>query len=223
MNMILGNVVAEKFVEGGWIMWPILITFLLGLSVLIDRVVFWTKLKSAVRLQNQEQAREALGTGNFETAWKLTEGTNDPYLINLRHGLSHANTSMIAAMQLDATHLIEKSDARMWVLSTIITLAPLLGLLGTIVGIMGSFSSIGDEALAASRVSGGIAEALIATGAGLGIAIMCLLPFNYYRKRVSSLRNSLERWINHTELLAQAAKAHGHDVEAFALSKITNR
>lgn len=223
MNMVLGNVVAEKFVEGGWIMWPILLTFLLGLSVLIDRVVFWTKLKNSVRLKHQEQAREALGTGNFETAWKLTEGTNDPYLINLGHGLSHANTSMIAAMQLDATHLIEKSDARMWVLSTIITLAPLLGLLGTIVGIMGSFSSIGDEALAATKVSGGIAEALIATGAGLGIAIMCLLPYNYYRKRVSSLRGSLERWINHTELLAQAAKAHGHDVEAFALSKITNR
>jgi biopolymer transport protein ExbB len=70
---------------------------------------------------------------------------------------------MLAAMQLHATRLIEKSEARMWVLNTLITLAPLLGLFGTVVGIMGSFSFIGDEQLAASKVSGGIGEALNST------------------------------------------------------------
>jgi biopolymer transport protein ExbB len=135
---------------------------------------------------------------------------------NLGEGMSHAHTSMLAAMQLDATHWIEKAEARMWVLGTIITLAPLLGLFGTVVGLMGSFASLGDDQLAASKVTGGIAEALIATAAGICIAICCLLPFNYFRKRVSHLRGQFERWINHTELLVASAKAHGHDLEEFS-------
>jgi len=213
---VLANVVVETFIEGGWVMWPILATFFLALCVILDRAVWWLRLKGSLRPQLQNQAREAIGTGDFASAWKLTQNTADPYLKNLAEGMTHARTSMLAAMQLHATHLIEKSEARMWVISTLITLAPLLGLFGTVVGIMGSFSFVGDEQLAATKVSGGIAEALIATAAGIGIAILCLLPYNFFRKRVSLLRGSLERWINHTELLAKSAKEHGHDLEAFA-------
>lgn len=213
---MLANIVIETFVEGGWVMWPIVATFFLALCVILDRTVWWLRLKSMVRPTLQMQAREALGNGEFGQAWQLTRNTADPYLLNLAEGMIHAKTSMLAAMQLHATHIIEKSEARMWVISTLITLAPLLGLFGTVVGIMGSFSFVGDEQLAATKVSGGIAEALIATAAGIAIAIICLLPYNFFRKRVSLLRGSLERWINHTELLVISAKAHGHDIEAYA-------
>jgi biopolymer transport protein ExbB len=217
--MLIANVVLETFLKGGWVMWPVLATFFLALCVLIERVIWWVGLARSIDSAKQEKARDSLGNGDFETAWVLGQKTSDPFLQNLHDGMSHAHTSMLAAMQLHATLLIEKSEARQWVLGTVITLAPLLGLLGTVVGIMGSFSFVGDEQLAATKVSGGIAEALIATACGLGIAISCLLPYNYFRKRVSSLRNSLERWINHSELLVQSAKAHGHDLEAFAISK----
>ena len=216
---MLANIVVETFVEGGWVMWPILATFFLALCVVLDRAIWWLRFQSTVKTGKQEQARMALGTGDFDTAWNLGKETNEPFLANLGEGMTHAHTSMLAAMQLDATHLIEKSEARMWVISTMITLAPLLGLFGTVVGIMGSFSFVGDEALAATKVSGGIAEALIATACGIGIAIMCLLPYNFFRKRVSVLRGSLERWINHTELLVKSAKEHGHDLEAFAANR----
>jgi biopolymer transport protein ExbB len=199
---VLANIVVETFLHGGWVMWPILATFFLALCVVLDRTIWWLRFRSTVQNANQEKARVALGTGDFATAWKLSDDTGEPFLANLRQGMTHAHTSMLAAMQLDATRLI--------------TLAPLLGLFGTVVGIMGSFSFVGDEQLAATKVSGGIAEALIATACGIAIAILCLLPYNFFRKRVSVLRGSLERWINHTELLVKSAREHGHDLETFA-------
>ncbi|MES2922188.1 MAG: MotA/TolQ/ExbB proton channel family protein [Verrucomicrobiota bacterium] len=215
---MLANIVVEKFVEGGWVMWPILLSFLLSLCVILDRTVWWTVLQAKIRPGLQEKAREALGTGDFKTAWQLGNNAEEPYLANLREGMSHANTSMLAAMQLHATHLIEKSEARMWILSTMITLAPLLGLFGTVAGLMGSFAAIGTDQLAVTKVTGGIGEALIATACGIAIAVLCLLPYNFFRKRVSVLRSSLERWINHSELLTKSAKEHGHDLEAYAAS-----
>ena len=202
-------------------MWPILASFFLALCVILDRSVWWLRFRATVSLTRQEQAREAVGTGDFEGAWKLTRAhPNEPFLDTLADGMTHANTSLIAAMQLKATHWIERADARMWVLSTMITLAPLLGLFGTVVGIMQSFSFLEGEQLAAEKVSGGIAEALIATACGIAIAVLCLLPYNFFRKRLAVLRGALERWINHTELLVGTAKEHGHNIEDFATRKL---
>jgi biopolymer transport protein ExbB len=214
--MLTANIAIETFQEGGWVMWPIAATFFLALCVLLERSIWWIGFKKNLRPKTQDLAREAVGTGNFRSALELAENSSDPYIKNLGDGIAHAHTSMLAAMQLDATHWIERAEARMWVLGTIITLAPLLGLFGTVVGLMGSFASLGDSQLAATKVTGGIAEALIATAAGICIAILCLLPYNYFRKRVSLLRGSFERWINHTELLVNSAKTHGHDIEDFS-------
>lgn len=220
--MYIANVVLKTFHEGGWVMYPIVATFFLALCVFIERVIWWSVFAKNIRPKGQEKAREALANGDFTTAWELGSRSSDPFVRNLGEGISHAHTSMLAAMQLDATNWIEKAEARMWVLSTMITLAPLLGLFGTVVGLMGSFASLGDDQLAATKVTGGIAEALIATAAGICIAVCCLLPYNYFRKRVSVLRGRFERWINHTELLAASAKAHGHDLEAFS-NKLLSR
>jgi biopolymer transport protein ExbB len=213
---VLANVVVDTFLQGGWVMWPILACFFLAVCVVLDRAIWWLRFRSTVKTSLHERARDAIGTGGFDTAWNLSLGSREPFLQNLAEGMTHAHTSMLAAMQLHANRVLEKADARMWVLSTMITLAPLLGLFGTVVGIMGSFSFVGDEQLAPGKVSGGIAEALIATACGIAIAILCLLPYNFFRKRLAVLRGAFERWINHLELLSRSAKEHGHDLEAFA-------
>jgi biopolymer transport protein ExbB len=100
-------------------------------------------------------------------------------------------------------------------IDTCITVAPLLGLLGTVTGIMASFRAVGGNELAVEGVSAGIGEALIATAAGLGIAIFCLLPFNYFNERLTQLQFELETAATNVEVMVAKAKMEGFDTMVF--------
>lgn len=91
-------------------------------------------------------------------------------------------------------------------LDTSITIAPLLGLLGTVTGMMYSFSNISGDLSAPGAITGGISEALIATAFGIGIAIVGVIPFNYLNARIDDARHEVEAAATRMELLM---KGHG--------------
>lgn len=200
-------------------MWPLVFCLIASLCVIVGRSLWWLDLRSRCKPDKLTQALEAISRGDFQSAEELTSSSEDPFVSTLHEGIIHAHSSMLGAMQLHAMKELERAEQLQWVLGTLITLAPLLGLMGTVTGIMNSFHFVGHQELATAKVSGGIAEALIATACGLGIAILCLFPHNLFNRLLTQFRSRLENTINHFELLVESAKHRGHDLGAYSKAR----
>jgi len=110
-------------------------------------------------------------------------------------------------LQMAAGIELKRAGRFLSVMDTLVTLAPLLGLLGTVTGLMRAFLSIGSAELSVVAVTGGIGEALIATACGLGIAIVSLIPYNYFSGRVTQLQFDLETAATNIEVMVGSGKA----------------
>jgi biopolymer transport protein ExbB len=201
------NFFIRKFQAGGPIMWPILIVSIVSLFVVIDRIVWWGFRWARRDPKRIEKVFTALESGDVNEASKLARDTRDPVLRMLWNGLNHQHSSLQGALQVAAGIEIKRAGHYLVVMDTLVTLAPLLGLLGTITGLMKSFSLLGSEELAVQAVTGGIAEALIATACGLGIAIFALVPFNFFSSQVSNLEFELQTAATNLEVMLGAQSA----------------
>jgi biopolymer transport protein ExbB len=201
------NFFIRNFKAGGPIMWPILIVSIVSLFVVIDRCIWWGFRWFRRDPKRVEKVFTALETGDVNEASKLARGSRDPVLRMLWNGLNHQHASLQGALQVAAGIEIKRAGHYLVVMDTLVTLAPLLGLLGTITGLIRSFSLLGSEELAVQAVTGGIAEALIATACGLGIAIFALVPFNYFSSRVSNLEFELQTAATNLEVMLGAKSA----------------
>jgi biopolymer transport protein ExbB len=205
---VLGsNWLIDKFRKGGPIMWPILIVSIVGLTVVIERIFWWGGRWFRRDPKRIEKVFTAIENGDVAEASRLSRGSRDPVLRMMWNGLNHQHASLQGALQVAAGIEIKRAGRFLVVMDTLVTLAPLLGLLGTITGLIRSFSFLGNEELAVQAVTGGIAEALIATACSLGIAIFALVPFNFFTSRVSNLEFELQTAATNLEVMLGAQTA----------------
>jgi biopolymer transport protein ExbB len=203
-GMFTGNFLIDNFRKGGPIMWPILIVSIIGLTVVIERIFWWAGRWFRRDPKLIEKVFTAIETGDVAEASRLSRGSRDPVLRMMWNGLNHQHASLQGALQVAAGIEIKRAGRFLVVMDTLVTLAPLLGLLGTITGLIRSFSFLGNEELAVQAVTGGIAEALIATACGLGIAIFSLVPFNFFTSRVSNLEFELQTAATNMEVMLES-------------------
>ena len=201
---VTGNFIIDNFRKGGPIMWPILIVSIVALTVVIERVFWWLGRWFRRDPKRIEKVFTAVENGDIAEASRLSRGSRDPVLRMMWNGLNHQHASLQGALQVAAGIEIKRAGRFLVVMDTLVTLAPLLGLLGTVTGLIRSFSFLGNEELAVQAVTGGIAEALIATACGLGIAIFSLIPFNFFTSRVSNLEFELQTAATNLEVMLEA-------------------
>ena len=183
-------------------MWPLLICAVFSIAVMLERFVSINRAASNTEAL-LERVREMLNAGQTADALQLCENTPGPVPALLANGIRNRNMdsdSIERAMEelaLRKTPLLYK---RLGVLDTIITIAPLLGLLGTITGMMSTFSVISSAGQNnPNAITGGIGEALIATACGLAIAIITLIGYNYLSEKVKEIIADME--IRATQLM----------------------
>jgi biopolymer transport protein ExbB len=174
-------------------MWPLLITSLCTVTVVIERIIFLLRDRAA---RSPELVDEIIADVE---AWKIDEAiergraSEDFIAHTLAYALANRDRSFSGAVLRASSRALQRFLQGVPLLDTVITLAPLLGLLGTVTGMIHAFSLLGNRELGAPvAITGGIAQALLATAFGLLIAVTALIPFNYLNARLESARHELE-------------------------------
>jgi biopolymer transport protein ExbB len=189
----------EKLFElanhSGGTLYIMCVLLLVALTVIIERTLFLSKMQQSgdeliALLHDSSELQEA------SMQEGLRKHADLPHISLFEASLLEPEES---ARDTCAGHLEEALmrevpllDRSLWMLDTVITLAPLLGLFGTIIGMFGAFSVLGDIQNAASQVTGGIAEALIATAFGLLIAMIGLVFFNGLSTKIRAIVHQLD-------------------------------
>jgi biopolymer transport protein ExbB len=192
----------DLFFRGGTVMYPLLACSLLVLTVIIERLLFWVSIDLNRNRQLIEEVLELCRQGDWEAIRGKVSGSNDFIIRVLVSGMLHREFSMTKAMEATAAEEIRNMRRYMGVLDTMITVAPLLGIFGTVIGIITSFEALGTAGICQPQaVTAGIAQALITTAAGLGIAILSVFPYNYFNSKVEKAALNMEKYPTSLEIV----------------------
>ncbi len=187
----------QLFADGGIWMYPLVLCSLLALGVMIAKAyTLWAAHRSSRKIL--EQVAELGREGRFDEAMALAAETPGPVAAILLAGLRRVNDQrsdkdIHYAIKTTGTIELGFLERGLVVLATVSNVAPLLGFLGTVAGMISAFGAIADAGqVEASLVAGGIKIALITTAAGLIIAIPVNLGYNFFVTRIDKLIEAME-------------------------------
>ncbi len=188
----LGDHIALLIERGGYVMVPLLALSVISLTLVVERSAFWMATHRPGRLRRLARLNDALRTGRRDSADALIADDRSVYGRLASRLLNHGPSDAVAVEAVEIQR--PRLDRFMVTLSTIITAAPLLGILGTVVGIIQSFRLLGQQdTLTDPRdVAAGIAAALLTTALGLIVALMTLFPYMVFRSHASRALGRLE-------------------------------
>ena len=198
----------QMLIAGGWMMLPIVLCSVIGVAIILERLLYF---RGTGRIREADQMVTLSEQGKFTDALTLAEQHAQPLLRVLAAGLMKREDLPVKAMEASGLAEIARMKRGLSVLDTIITLGPLLGLLGTIVGMIDSFGIMAESGLGQPHaVTGGVAEALICTAAGIFVAVTTLVPYNYFHAKVEQMTERIEQYSTQLESILATHRPHDH-------------
>jgi biopolymer transport protein ExbB len=201
--------------KGGITMVPLILSLLLAFSITLERWIFLTLLCQKKHQDWFDKALKQLKTHNIASAYSLIPKDDlSPYEILYQTALENWYSSSKVfdiSMQNTAEHLIPKLEKKIDTLDVIITAAPLIGLLGTILGMISTFKLLDHADQQSFSISSGIAEALIATATGLVVALLCLFAYHALRNKVRKVIANMEYFASKCQMIHLAREDATHN------------
>jgi biopolymer transport protein ExbB len=192
----------EFFFKGGPVMYPLLACSVIALTVVIERLLFWVREDLRRNQPLVDEVLELCRKGDWDSVRAKAKGSRDYVIRILVNGILHREFSMTKAMETAAADEMKRMRRFLGLLDTMITVAPLLGILGTVTGIITAFNLMGTAGIDQPHLAtAGIAEALITTAAGLLIAIPSIIPFNYFNSRAEDAALNIEKYATSLEIV----------------------
>lgn len=206
---VFGYSFNDLMTRGGIVMWPLLALSVLATMLSFERLWFWLRQHRPANVRRMQEMAHRLRQGERAAAGQLAAEDRSIYGQLVRRLVSEDTTEALAVAAVENQR--PRLERFMATLSTIITAAPMLGILGTVLGIISSFQVLSDKSMGADPrlVSQGIAEALLTTAAGLILSLAVLLPYNLFRSQMDRALSRLETLIA-AALASQKASAEKH-------------
>ena len=195
------------FLKGGPVMWPLLLCSVIALAAILERLRFWLRERRTHDDPLIHKLLHLAERGLFDEAIRAGQGSRDAVARILVNGLAHHHFSLEGALEVAVQAELKCMKRSLPILDTLITVAPLLGIFGTVTGILSAFGSLEGRVPDPQVVSAGIAEAIITTVAGLGIAIPTVVAYNTFCARVEDAAGRLSTHVTNFQILYQKGKA----------------